>query len=232
MNNKQFNTIDNVDIDYHPISAQIYPANYLDKLSDFEKTKMNEFNRLNEDNCYNQRKDVDNVKKLKYMTWNGIELLQGKESLNFFGIGIKDELFVPSEKIDTYSSLLNGDNGGVLTNEKIKNSFGQLPLPTLPYKGQLQHGDVIKEDKIRNYIDVKKNACLPKDSNFEIRSFYIFDDSQGIETPKAIDSVEIPESGFSFGRTGIPSRFCNRFEKNNKPTYITNEYVAANTIYY
>ena len=229
---KQLNTIDGVDLDYHPISASIYPANFLGIYSDFEKYKKAEFDSLAEDDCYNMRKDSDNKKKLKYMTWNGIDLLQGKEQLNFFGIGVRDTLFIPGEHIDTYSNLLNGSDGGQITHDKFRYGLGQLPLPTAPYRGQLQHGDVIVEDKIRNYIEVKKNACLPKDSQFQNRSFTIFDDNQGIETPKALDSVEIPEIGFSNGRPGVNTRFTNRFEIPINKINSSNVYVPANTIFY
>ena len=212
---KQINTID-TDVNYHPLTSQIYPANFLDKLSDFEKHKKNEFNRMSEDNCYNQRKDSDNDKKLKYMTNSSIDLLESKDKLNFFGIGIRDGLNVPGESIDTYSSLLNGTDGGRITNDKYKSSFGQLPLPTLPYKGQLQHGDINIEDSIRNAIEVKKNSCLPKDADFQSRSFAIFDSKLNIEVPDASKSVEYKENGFYLGRNGESSRFENRFESNSK----------------
>lgn len=212
---KQFSTI-TTDLNYHPLTTQIYPANWLDTASEFEKYKMGEFSRLNEDNCYNQRKDTDNGKKLKFITTNYVDLLQGKQDLNFFGIGVRDQLFVPADNIDTYSDLLNGKNGGQLTNEKFKHSFGQLPLPTAPYRGQIQHGDVIIEDSIRNYIEVKKKACLPLDDKFEIRSFSIFDTKQNIEMPDPNKSVEQVGNGFNLGRNGIPSRFQNRFETQKK----------------
>jgi hypothetical protein len=220
-NSKKLNTI-NVDMDYHPLTSSIYPANWLDRASEFEKHKMGEFNKLNEDSCFNQRKDNDNDKKLKYMTWNGLDLLESKDKLNFFGIGIRDGLNVPGERIDNYSDLLNGKTGGQLTNEKWKHSHGQLPLPTAPYRGQLHHGDVIKEDSIRNYIEVKKNSCLPKGVDFEQRSFAIFDDAQGIELPNANRSVEQKDNGFNLGRNGVPSRFQNRFETQQKMKSIGN----------
>ena len=197
--NQQFNTI-NVDMEYHPLSKQIYPANWIDKASEFEKYKFSEFNRTSEDSCFNKRKDNDNDKKLKFVTTNYIDLLESKEKLNFFGIGVRDQLFVPGDRIDNYSDLLNGKDGGKLTNNKVRQGLGQLPLPTAPYRGQLHHGDVIKEDSIRNYIEVKKNACLPKDVNFEQRSFTIFDDAQGIEIPNANRSVEQTENGFNAGQ--------------------------------
>lgn len=210
-NSKKLNTI-NVDMEYHPLTSQIYPANWLDRASEFEKYKMGEFNRLNEDSCFNKRKDNDNDKKLKFMTTNYVDLLQAKEELNFFGIGVRDHLNVPGERIDTYSDLLNGKTGGQITNEKCRSGFGQLPLPTTPYRGQLHHGDVKIEDSIRNFVVPKKKACLPKGVDFEQRSFAIFDGAQGIEVPDADNSVEKPSNGFELGRNGISSRFQNRYE--------------------
>jgi hypothetical protein len=187
----------------------MYPANFDN--SEFTKYKNNEFNRLNEDLCYNQQKDKANNKKLKFVTTNHIDLLEGKDKLNFFGIGMRDQLFVPGENIDTYSSLLNGTDGQILTNCNVKTGFGQLPIPTTPYRGQVSRGDVLVEDSIRNNIEVKKNACLPRDENFHNRSFTIFNDKLDIQTPQAIKSVESPQDGFERGRNGLPSRFLERY---------------------
>lgn len=193
----------------HSNTSQLYPANFDD--SAFTKHRNNEFNRLNEDLCYNQQKDGANQKKLKFVTTNHIDLIQAKEQYNFFGIGVRDQLFVPGNRIDTYSGLLNGKDGGILTNCNVRNGFGQLPLPTTPYRGQLAHGDVKTEDKIRNNIEVRKNSCLPRDSEFQNRSFAIFDDKLNIHTPQAIKSVETPQIGFELGRNGVPSRFVEKF---------------------
>jgi hypothetical protein len=200
----------------HLNTAQLYPANFDD--SEFTKRRNNEFNRLGEDLCYNQQKDKSNQKKLKFVTTNHVDLLEAKEKLNFFGIGIRDQLFVPGDKIDTYSSLMNGQSGQILTNCNVRNGFGQLPLPTAPYRGQVSHGDVSVEDSIRNNVQVKKNSCLPRESNFHNRSFTIFDDKLDITTPQAIKSVETPQSGFELGRSGVPSRFIERFGTKTKYT--------------
>ena len=169
----------------HSNTAQLYPANFND--SDFNKYKNTEFNKLNEDACYTLQKDVSNKKKLKFVTTNHIDLIEAKDKLNFFGIAMKDQLFVPGDKIDTYSDLLNGKSGQILTNCNTRHGFGQLPLPTTPYRGQLQHGDVTIEDSIRNNVQVRKNSCLPREQDFHNRSFAIFDDKLDIHT--AIDAV-------------------------------------------
>lgn len=211
---KQINTID-VDLNYHPMSASVYPANWSG--SEFEKYKQQEFNRQNEDLCYNQMRDSDNNKRLKFYTTNHADLLDSKDKLNFFSIGVRDQLFVPSEKIDDYSNLINSKNGGIITHGKYKQEFGQLPLSTLPYRGQVSRGDVLIEDsKVRGWVNPKKNACLPRDPNFEQRSFAIFDDSQLIETPNAFKSVETPEIGFGLGRNGVPSRFINKYSTQSR----------------
>jgi hypothetical protein len=193
----------------HSNTAQLYPANFDD--SEFAKLRNNEFNRLGEDLCYNQQKDKSNQKKLKFVTTNHVDLLEAKEKLNFFGIGVRDQLFVPGDRIDTYSSLLNGSQGKILTNCNVRNGFGQLPMPTTPYRGQVAHGDVLIESSIRNNIEVKKNSCLPRESSFHNRSFAIFDDKIDIHTPQAVKSVETPQFGFELGRNGVPSRFVEKF---------------------
>lgn len=193
--------------------SQFYSANFDD--SEFNKYKSNEFNKLNSDACYINQRDMSNNKKLKFITTNHIDLIEGKDKLNFFGIGVSDTLFVPGEKIDDYSDLLNGKNGQILTNCKVKNGFGTLPISTTPYRGQLQHGDIEIEDSIRNNIEIRKNACLPRESNFEKRSFAIFDDSKNILTPNPIRSVETPDIGFNLGRNGVATRFHQTFNTTN-----------------
>ena len=201
--------------------SQQNTTNYFQNFDDarFKDLAKNEFNRLIDDQCAIQARNNDNSKKLKFITTNHIDLIDAKSKLNFFGIGMKDQLFVPSESIDNYSNLLNGSNGGTLTNCNVRNGFGQLPTPTLPYKGQAQHGDVVVEDNIRNYIEVRKNACLPRESNFEQRSFTIFNQAVGVELPQAEKSVETPQAGFQFGRLGMGTRYTDRFSKTKPPVY-------------
>lgn len=187
--------------------------NYFSNFDDtkFKDVQKNEFNRLSEDDCFIKSRNNENSKKLKFVTTNHIDLIENKEKLNFFGYAIKDHLFVPGEKMDTYSNLLNGQNGGQLTNCNVRNGFGQFPQMS-NYRGQLFHGDTKIEDNLQKSSDtVRKNACLPKGIDFHNRSFYIFDDTQGIEVPNAIKSVEMPSNGFSLGRSGVSSRFYKRF---------------------
>ena len=138
-----------------------YGSNFND--TDFHKFKAAEFNKTIDDPCALQQRANDNTKKLKFVTTNHIDLLEAKDRNNFFGIGVRDQLFVPGEKIDDYSSLLNGGSGHALTNCNVKNGFGQLPMPTVPSRYQLFHGDVDTEDKLRNYYEVNKNSCNPRE---------------------------------------------------------------------
>jgi hypothetical protein len=181
--------------------------------SNFDSTGMSssrEFNKTIDDPCAIQQRNEDNTKKLKFVTTNFRDLLDAKSSLNFYGMTIKDQLFVPQEQMDSDSKLKYGETGGIITNEKFKTEFGQLPLPTMPSRYQLYHGDVDIEDSMRNLGEKIKNSCEPRDTEFYNRSFYLFDDSKGVETPNPLKSVE-PES---FGpRGGIATRFLSRQSK-------------------
>jgi hypothetical protein len=196
-----------MDINYHPSSASVYPANW--DGSEFEKHKMNEFNRLNESVAYNKMRDTDNNKRFKFYTTSFKDLIdaQDKDKLNFFSIGTKEKL--SDGNIDNYSSLVNGKDGGIQTKVRCKESNGQLPYLTTPYQGQLQHGDVQTEDSLRPEVEPKNRALLARDHEYEKRSFTIFTDN--IPTPDALLSVESPISGFANGRVGIPSRFEKRY---------------------
>lgn len=189
-------------------TSQLYSANFDD--SSFNKYKNNEFNRLNNDACYINQRDASNNKKLKFITTNHIDLIEAKDNYNFFGMTTRNELFVPGEKIDTYSNLLNGKNGQMLTNCNVRNGFGSLPMPTMPFKGQLHHGDVVIEDSIRINVEPKQKPCLPRESDFQKRTYSIFDESQQIPIPKAINSVETPSAGFTLGRNGVATRFTQK----------------------
>jgi hypothetical protein len=171
--------------------------------TEFEKVNFRENNRTLDDPCAIQQRDGDNGKKLKYMTTTFRELVEAKDNLNFFGMTMKDQLFVPSEQVDKYSEMLNGKGGNLLTQCNTKNGFGQLPFPTMPSKYQLSRGDVQIEDSMRNLTEVNKNSCNPRDTLYYNRYFYIFDDKQGIDTPNALKSVE-PDN---FTRGGVDTRF-------------------------
>lgn len=180
----------------------LYNSNFDD--SGFTKDTR-EFNKTIDDPCAIQQRNEDNNKKLKFVTTNHIDLLQAKEQLNFYGMTIRDKLFVPAEKMDEDSFLRYGKTGGIMTNPNIKNEFGQLPFSTLPAQYQTGHGNLnAKEDlRLSEYI-TNRNSCNPRDLKFHDRSFYIFDDTKGIETPNALLSIETPEFG---PRGGMSTRF-------------------------
>lgn len=181
--------------------------------SNFESPNLaptSEFNRTIDDECAQKQRLDDNTKKLKFVTTNFRDLLDAKTELNYYGMTLKDKLFVPQEEMDRESKLKYGETGGIITNCKGKNDLGQLPLPTMPSRYQLFHGDVDIEDSMRNLSDNTKNACIPRDSKFHDRFFYLFDDSKGIETPNATKSIET--AGFG-PRGGVATRFIARPSK-------------------
>lgn len=182
-----------------------YFSNFDD--SSFQEVKFREFNKTIDDPCAIQQRNNDNSKKLKFVTTNHIDLLEAKDKLNFFGMTIKDKLFVPAEHMDEDSNLRYGETGGILTNCNVRHGFGQLPFPTMPSRYQLAHGDVEIEDSMRNLLEANKKSCNPHDMEYYKRSFYLFNKE---DEPIPIKSVEEK----SFGpRGGVPSRFFNKKEQ-------------------
>lgn len=167
-----------------------------------------DFNRTKDDACAIQLKNSDNNKKLKFVTTNHKDLLEAKDKLNYYGMTIKDHLFVPSEEIDKDSFLRYGENGGVMTNCNVKNVFGQLPLPTMPSKFQTGHGNLnyVSEDMRFPQLPPINNrqSCNPREKEYQNRTFYIFNNKLGIEEPNPVRSIETANFG---PRGGVNSRF-------------------------
>lgn len=161
---------------------------------------LREFNKTIDDPCAIQQKNEDNSKKYKFITTNHIDLLNAKTDYNFFGMTMRDQLFVPGEKMDTYSSLLQGTSGNINTNCNVKNGFGSFPL-NIPSKYQTSHGDLQLENNFRHFTESNRKTINPKDNNYYDRYFYLFDDKNGAQTPNALNSVE------NWSRSGMPSRF-------------------------
>lgn len=180
----------------------LYNSNFDD--STFKDNKPNEYNRTIDDPCALQQRGYDNNKKLKFVTTNHRDLIEAKDKLNFFGMTIRDQLFVPGEQMDEDSALRLGETGGKLTNCKVRNGFGQLPLPTMPSRYQLYHGDVDIEDGMKNFLETNRQACNPRDSAYYNRHFYLFDQKWGVEVPDATKSVEDTRFG---PRGGSTTRF-------------------------
>lgn len=181
----------------------LYNSNFDD--SAFGEVNWREFTKTIDDPCEIQQRDSENQKKLKFVTTNHIDLLQAKDKLNFYGMTIKDKLFVPAEQMDEDSFLRYGKTGGVMTNPNIKNEYGQLPMSTIPAQYQTAHGNFEVSDQMRfpEYVS-NRQSCNPKGVDHHDRWFYIFDDTKGIETPQAIKSIESDDFG---PRGGVSTRF-------------------------
>ena len=185
----------------------LYNSNFDD--SEF-KVHWRELNRTIDDPCAIQQRTDDNNKKIKYITTNHIDLLEAKDKLNFYGMTIRDHLFVPSENMDQDSFLRYGKTGGIVTNPNIKNEFGQLPFPTTPAKYQTAHGNLDVDNSMRTPLtETNKQSCNPRDIEFYKRSFSIF---EGIDKPDPLKSVETKDFG---PRGGVNSRFVN-IKRNKK----------------
>jgi hypothetical protein len=185
----------------------LYNSNFDD--SGFYAKNTREFNKTIDDPCAVQKRNEDNDKKLKFITTNHIDLLQAKEKLNFYGMTIKDQLFVPSENIDKETFLKYGGNGNIITHEKSKSEFGQLPFSTIPAQYQLAHGDLkVENNLLYNSHVSNRQSCNPRDNTYYDRSFYIFDDSKGIDTPDALKSVE--NTSMWGTRGGMQTRFLEK----------------------
>jgi hypothetical protein len=181
--------------------------------SNFSYIKNNEIKskQTPQNNCYIISQKDDNSARLKYYTTNHVDLLTAKDKLNAFAIDYRDTLFAPLAKdIDIDSNLTQSK----LTRCKVKHGFGQLPL-IIQQKHQLSHNNekLSEEDKMR-FLDysnnMKKKTCIPRDSDFHNRFFYLFDDSKNIEKPDALKSVELPENMWQNLRCGRPTRFDKR----------------------
>ncbi len=172
--------------------------------SNFTSTKNGEIK------SFSQRDD--NPQRLKYYTTNHVDLLSAKENMNEFSIDFRDTLFAPTAKnIDIDSQLIQSK----LTNCKMKYGFGQLPLPTMPQRHQLSHNNekLDVEDKMK-FLDyqnsLKKKTCIPRDSDFYKRHFYIFEGNANVELPDPLKSVERPEINWTEQRIGRGTRFDKR----------------------
>lgn len=161
---------------------------------------LREFNKTIDDPCAIQQRNNDNTKKFKFITTNHIDLINAKTDYNFFGMTMRDHLFVPGEKMDDYSSLIQGTSGNINTNCNIKSGFGALPL-NIPSKYQSSHGDTDIETGLRNLTESNRNSLNPRESSFHERSFYLFNEKFGTEVPNPLRSVE------NWPRSGMSGRF-------------------------
>lgn len=136
-----------------------------------------DLNRLKDDKCYKDIKIKSDNHKLRYYTTSFSDLLDAQINKdNFFGLTIKNELFVPTSKIDIYSDLINGENGMKLTNQYTKRGTNtSYPLPTIPGKYQTAHGDIDIEDNLRMVnINKYQKSCITIECNHNERTFQLF----------------------------------------------------------
>lgn len=155
----------------------------------------NSLNRLGEDACYKQAKDYSNGQILKFQTTNHLDLLNAHKDFNHFTMSATESHGkVTGDRVDTYSKLANAQH----TNEKYKGSFGMLPLNPA-FKGNTVQ-DTDTESSIRNLQNPRKNSCLPRESEFYNKSFYIFSN----------ENVPRPEKAVEANRVGLSSRFSCR----------------------
>lgn len=130
--------------------------------------------RCNEMDC----KDFDSQDgaPLKYYTTNFF-----KEGIkNDAGINFQEGFGISSSFIDRETMLKRS----VITNPKIRQNFGQLPLTTLAGLPK-SSGPVIAEGDSR-----EKKSCQPQDNHFYDRSFYSID-----KNPNAVQSSTMYRQG-------------------------------------
>lgn len=165
--------------------------------SDFTFTPTRNLTGLLDDECEQQKRDQDDTTKLKYVTTNHIDLLEG-HTQNWFGIALRDQLFTPAEHMDSDSTL----RFSPLTNCKIRNNYGQLPIPTLPSLGNAHVQDTDKQSKyIWPLHNRERNECQPRDDAFHNRSWYVFPEMKH----EAIRSVQTSNDY----RQGSSTRFLD-----------------------
>lgn len=152
---------------------------------------------LQDDACEQQKRNQEDSTKLKYVTTNHIDLLNGHKQ-NWFGIALRDQLFTPAENMDADSQLRHG----TLTNCKVRNNFGQLPIPTLPSLANSRAQDTDIESKyIWSQLTRERKECNPRETNFHDRSFYTFPEIKH----QAIKSVQKS----THYRQGVSTRFLD-----------------------
>lgn len=163
----------------------------------FTFTPSRNLTRQQDDACEQQKRNEEDGTKLKYVTTNYIDLLNGHKQ-NWFGIALRDQLFTPAENMDGDSKLRYSP----LTNCKVRNNFGQLPIPTLPALNNSRAQDTDIESMYMWPIhNREEKSCNPRDTQYYDRSFYVFPEMKH----EAIKSVQTG----SHLRQGISTRFLN-----------------------
>ena len=164
--------------------------------NDFTFTPTRNLTGLLDDECEQQQRDQEDGTKLKYVTTNHVDLLEGHQQ-NWFGVSLRDQLFTPAENMDGDSYLRQAK----LTNCKIRNNYGQLPIPTLPALHNSHAQDTDKEVNLWPLHNRDRKECQPRETDFHNRSWYVFPDMKH----QAIKSVQTSNSY----RQGSSTRFTD-----------------------
>lgn len=158
---------------------------------------MDENTRSRNDSCYIENQEKSNYDRLKFRTTSFSDLIDGQRNGTFFGSTVKSEFAVPSNKIDTYSQLVNGVRGDY--NSKCYTTRGTsnpLPLPTYPGKYNIAHGDIDAEDNNLRGNDIREKNPLRYVPDNVSRTFGIFD---GMTKPSNfVESVNRSGQGTRF----------------------------------
>lgn len=165
----------------------------------FTFTPTRNLTRQQDDECEQQQRNKEDMTKMKYFMTNHVDLLNGHNH-NFFGIGLRDQLFTPAENMDGDSYLRHAP----LTNCRVRNNFGQLPLPTLPSLANSRAQDTDLESKyIWPLHNRERKECNPRETTFYDRSFYVFPEE--MYKHEAIKSVQKSNDY----RQGVSTRFMD-----------------------
>jgi hypothetical protein len=136
------------------------------------------------DDCRSQNQNNDFTRKFKYVTTNFADIVNAKDTGNYFGINVRDYISVPGDKIES-DTLLKFQK---MTNCNSREISKSLPLPTTPAKFQLAHGDVSSENSLR-FLELRdKKSVLPSFSSY---SFEI------LPTLESISIEPFPKIGVS-----------------------------------
>ena len=131
-----------------------------------------EFTSLKYDYCQMKEQEKRAQKPLKYYTTDFKNLENDSKDLNSF-----------DNKSGQLISNLNFDlSNDELRYQQVKfdktcRELGELPFPTLPFRGNLNFGDIENENKVRFplYENDRRNSVLPRDNEYYNRSFDLFD---------------------------------------------------------
>lgn len=130
--------------------------------------------RIEDDHCAVTQREVEAHKPLKYYTTNYYD--KDFQKVSEKGINFSDGLGIPSCSIDSDTHLKRSAN----TTMNLPLTLPALPLATTPAKtvgfGQ---GDVDTEQHLRSRSDSfnSRNSCRPREDDFHLRKFQIFNDS-------------------------------------------------------